>query len=159
MVKIVQLEPGIAAAPQLADADFGDIAARGFRSVVNIRPDGEAPGQLANAQAKRTAVRHGLTFRHLPVMSVNVTDEDVVEEFARMMDELPRPILFYCGSAMRSTTLWAQVAAPRLGVDAVLTAAREGGFDLEVLRDTLNESAEWLGKPERELAPAAQSCS
>ncbi len=36
---------------------------RGFRPVVNIRPD-ESPGQFPNAQAEAAAHRHGLEFRH-----------------------------------------------------------------------------------------------
>lgn len=149
MVKIVQLETDIAAAPQLVEADFAHVAARGFRSVVNIRPDGEAPDQLPNAEAKRAAEHHGLTFRHLPVMSFTVTDEAVVDDFARLMDDLPGPILFYCGSAMRCTTLWTQAAAPRLGIDRALSVARDAGHDLELLRETLEERAHW-----RDSAPA-----
>ena len=41
MVNIVQLEPDIAVAPQLVEADFAVIAACGFRSVVNNRPEGQ----------------------------------------------------------------------------------------------------------------------
>ena len=160
MVRIVQLEPDIAAAPQLAEADFADIAARGFRSVVNIRPDGEAPDQLPNAQAKNAAQRHGLTFRHLPVMSVNVTDDDVVDGFARLMDELPGPILFYCGSATRCTTLWTQAAAPRIGVDDALSVAREAGHDLDFLREVLEERADWLdATPAQAAGDRAQSAA
>jgi sulfide:quinone oxidoreductase len=157
MVKIVHLEPDVAAAPQLTEADFADIAARGFRSVVNIRPDGEAPDQLPNAHAKRTAERHGLGFRHLPVMSVNVTDDDVVDDFARLMDDLPGPILFYCGSATRCTTLWTQAVAPRIGVDEALSVAREAGHDLSFLRDLLEERADWRdATPAQAAATAAQ---
>ncbi len=143
MLTVIPLETGIAAAPQLVEADFADLAARGFRSVVNIRPDGEAAGQLPNAQAARVAERHGLTFRHMPVMGFNATDDEVVHGFARLMDELPAPILFYCGSATRCTTLWTQAAAPRIGIDAALAVAREAGHDLDFLRETIEERIDW----------------
>ncbi len=160
MVKIVQLEPEIAAASQLAEADFAHVAARGFRSVVNIRPDGEAPDQLPNARAKHAAERHGLTFRHLPVMSVNVTDDNVVDGFAQLVDDLPGPILFYCGSATRCTTLWTQVAAPRIGIDAALSVARAAGHDLDFLREMLEERVDWLdATPAQVATSAAQSAA
>ena len=143
MVDIIQLEPDIAVAPQLVEADFAEIAARGFRSVVNNRPDGEAPDQLANAQAAAAAHRHGLTFRYQPVKNASATDDDVVSTFARLVDELPGPILFYCRTGTRCTILWTQVAAPRLGVDAALSIAQDAGYELDVLRDTLLER-EWL---------------
>lgn len=144
MVDITHLEPDIAIAPRLLEADFAEIAARGFRSVVNILPDGETPDQLPNARAEAAARRHGLAFHYHPVMMIDVTEDDVVEAFARLMDEMPAPILVYCKSGGRSTTLWAQVAASRLGVDQALAVARSAGFDLEVLRDSLAERGEWL---------------
>lgn len=147
MVKIIQLEPGIAVAPQLVEADFVEIAARGFRAVVNNRPDDEVAGQLPNAQAEAAARRHGLEFRYQPVCNVNATDDDVVDDFGRLMDELPGPILFYCRSGTRCTTLWTQAAAPRLGVDEALATAREAGYDLEFLRETLAEREDWRSAP------------
>jgi sulfide:quinone oxidoreductase len=159
-LKIVRLEADIAAAPQLVEADFAEVAARGFRSVVNIRPDGEAPDQLPSGEARRAAERQGLTFRHLPVMSLNATDDDVVDDFARLMEALPGPILFYCGSATRCTTLWTQAAAPRIGVDEALAVAREAGHDLEFLRETIEERIDWLNAaPARAPVVAAASAA
>lgn len=143
MPKIQQVEPDVAVAPQLAEADFAVVAARGFRSVVAIRPDGEAPDQLANARAAAAAKRHGLAFSYLPVMSVAVTDAEVVDRFARLRNDLPGPILFYCGTGVRCMALWAQTAAPRLGIEAALAAARNAGHDLDILRDTLAERVAW----------------
>lgn len=160
MLRLVHLEADVAAAPQLVEADFADVAARGFRSVVNIRPDGEAPDQLPGAEAARIADGLGLEFRHLPVMSLNATDDDVVEDFAQLMNELPGPILFYCGSATRCTTLWTQAAAPRIGVDRALAVARNAGHDLEFLRETIEERGAWRDdRPVREQAAAEQSAA
>lgn len=143
MVEIVQLERNIAVAPQLAEADFAEIAARGFRWVVNNRPDGEAPDQLPNARAEAAARRHGLEFRYQPVKNINVTDDDVVDAFARLIDDLPGPILFYCRTGTRCATLWTQVAAVRLGVDEALAVAARAGYELDFLRDMLAER-HWL---------------
>jgi sulfide:quinone oxidoreductase len=145
VVKIIQLEAGIAVAPQLVESDFAEIARRGFRSVVANRPDGEAPDQLRQAQAATAAGRQGLAFRYFPVKSANITDDDVVDTFARLIDDLPGPILLYCGTSTRSAVLWSQAAAPRLGVDGVLSVAHNAGYDLEFLRDTLVERGDWVG--------------
>lgn len=145
MAKIVQLDPTVSVAPQLVQSDFAEIAARGFRSVVNNRPDGEAADQLPNAEAEALARRNGLEFRYQPVRNVNVTDDDVVAAFGRLIEELPAPILFYCRSGTRCTTLWTQVSAPRLGVDSALQIARQAGYNLEPLRETLEARAG--GKP------------
>lgn len=139
MAKIVQLDPQVSVSPQLVEADFAEIAARGYRSVVDNRPDGEAPDQLPNQQAEALARQHGLEFRYQPVRNANVTDDDVVAAFAKLMDELPTPILFYCRSGTRCATLWTQVQSPRLGVDSALRIARNAGYNLDGLRDTLEE--------------------
>jgi uncharacterized protein (TIGR01244 family) len=142
MARIAQLEPDIFVAWQLVESDFADLAAGGFRSVVNNRPDGEAPDQLPNAQAEAAAQRHGLHFRFLPVSSVTVTNDDVVDTFACLMVELPRPILFYCRTGTRCTMVWAQASVGRFGVDKVLEIAARAGYDLQVLRDDLVELVE-----------------
>ena len=141
MAKIVQLESGVYVASQLVESDFAGIAARGFRSVVNNRPDHEAPDQLLNERAEAATTGHGMQFRFLPVDNLSVTDDAPVKAFARLMDDLPRPTLFYCRSGTRCTILWAQVAVLRLGVATTLEIASKAGYDLEVLRDRLTERA------------------
>jgi sulfide:quinone oxidoreductase len=139
MAKLIQLETGIFVAAQLVEADFAEAAARGFRSVVNNRPDGESPDQLSNDRAKAAALRHGLQYRYQPVENMNVTDEEVVDAQARLINALPGPILFYCRSGTRCAILWAQVSAPRLGVASTLEVASKAGYDLEVIREQLTE--------------------
>ena len=70
-----------------------------------------------------------------------MTDEAVVEDFARLLNDLPGPILFYCRSGTRCTALWAQASVGRLGVARTLEIAAKAGYDLEVLRDRLEERA------------------
>jgi sulfide:quinone oxidoreductase len=57
VAKFVKLDPQVSVSPQLVAADFAEAAARGFRSVVNNRPDGEAADQLPNAEAAALAQR------------------------------------------------------------------------------------------------------
>jgi sulfide:quinone oxidoreductase len=139
VVKIVQLEPNVFVAPQLAETDFIEIAAKGFRSVVNNRPDGEAPGQMRNLRAEIAATGLGLKFCHQPVAMADVTDGAAVTGFARLMDDLPGPILFYCGSGTRCTILWAQASVRRLGISLTLEIAAQAGYNLEVVRDELEK--------------------
>jgi sulfide:quinone oxidoreductase len=141
VAKIVKLDQVVSVSPQIVEADFAEIAARGFRSVVDNRPDGEAPDQLPSTEAEALARQHGLEFRYQPVRNADVTDEDVVASFAQVMHELPPPILFYCRSGTRCTTLWLQASVAKLGVDPALRIAREAGYNLEPLRDTLEERA------------------
>ncbi len=141
MARIAQLESDVFVAWQLVESDFATLAAQGFRSVVNNRPDGETPGQLPSAQAQAAARRHGLQFRYQPVDGLTVTDDDVVDAFARTLAELPRPILFYCRSGTRCSMVWSQAMVGGLGVETVLQSAARAGYDLEDLREDLIDRA------------------
>jgi uncharacterized protein (TIGR01244 family) len=105
------IAPDVCVAPQLGPAAMAEAARAGFKSVVNNRPDFEGgPGQPTNAVMEAAARAAGLEYRFLPVESAYQTPEEVAA-FARLMDELPRPVLLFCRSGARSARLFQQAAA------------------------------------------------
>ena len=143
MDRIARLTPFLSVTDQLAPEDVVRAAAMGFRAIVNNRPDGEAQEQPAGASIEAEARRHGLDYRHIPVVSGQVSEANVAE-FAAAMDAMKGPVLAFCRTGTRSTTLWALSQAPRLSPEAILHAAQEAGYNLEALRDRLERA--WLGK-------------
>jgi sulfide:quinone oxidoreductase len=143
-MRIAQLTPFLSVSPQLAEADLGILAAQGFRSVVDNRPDGEAEDQPPSAVLAAAAERVGLAYRHLPVVSGQVTDEDVAA-FARALAELKGPVLAFCRTGTRSATLWALSEAWHLDPAAILAAAAGAGYDLAGLRPRLEAAAAAAG--------------
>ena len=141
MQRIVNLTPDIAVTGELQPDDLAQVAALGFRSLVNNRPDGEDEGQLPAELARDIATSLGLAYHHLPVRGYDVSDEDVVDAFAKLSAGLKGPVLYYCRSGTRCTLLWAQSAAPRLGVEAVTAIAARAGYDVSVVRDEMEERA------------------
>jgi uncharacterized protein (TIGR01244 family) len=75
---------------------------------MNNRPDGESMGQPLSADLTKTAEDLGMTFLHFPVDPRSITEQDV-QEFAKACDELERPLLIFCRSGARSTTIWEMV--------------------------------------------------
>ena len=63
--------------PQISPGDAAAIAAMGFRSLICNRPDGEAPDQTPYAVIEAEAADAGLAFRHIPVVSGAMTQDDV----------------------------------------------------------------------------------
>jgi sulfide:quinone oxidoreductase len=147
MARLIQLDTDVYVAPQLVAEDFDEIAARGFRAVVDNRPDGEVPEQLPAAAAERETVARGMAFAYQPVPNLDVTDDDVVAAFAGLLDSLPRPVLFYCRSGTRCTLLWAQASAARLGSDAVIAMAAKAGYDITAIADILEQRAAMQARP------------
>jgi sulfide:quinone oxidoreductase len=140
-MRITPLTPFLSVSPQIAAQDLGILAAQGFRSVICNRPDGEAEDQPANAELAAAAARLGLAWRHLPVVSGKVTDSDV-EAFARTLAEVKGPVLAFCRTGTRSTTLWALSEAWHLDPEAILQTTKAAGYDLSSLRSRLDARAQ-----------------
>ena len=103
--------PDVCVAPQLTPAAMAEAARAGFRSVVNNRPDFEhGPEQPTNAAIEAAAREVGLEYRFLPVAGSYQSPEEIAA-FARLLAELPRPLLMFCRSGTRSANLFRQAAA------------------------------------------------
>ena len=85
---------------------MAEAAKAGFKSIINNRPDFEhGPDQPTSAQIEAAARAAGLEYRHLPVDGGYQSPEQIAA-FARLLQELPRPILAFCRSGARSTRLY-----------------------------------------------------
>jgi sulfide:quinone oxidoreductase len=140
----------LSVAPQLLAADMRAVAEAGFRSLVCNRPDGEAGDQPNYAELERAAIEHGLQMRFLPAESGKVSDQQGVA-FGALMAELPKPVLAFCRTGMRSTTMWALSQAGQMPLPQIIERASKAGFDLKgVVRRIANG-----GKTPVEVADAS----
>ena len=125
----------LSVAAQIEVTDVATLAARGFHSIINNRPDGEADDQPSSAAMEAAARHAGLDYRYIPVISGQVSDSQA-QDFAAALAELPGPVLAFCRSGMRSTMLWAlQADAP---ADAIVQTAHNAGYDLAALHARLS---------------------
>ena len=99
------IAPDVCVAPQLTPGAMAEAAQTGFKSVVN-RPDFEhGPDQPTNAEIEAAARAAGLEYRFLPVQSAYQSPEEIAA-MAKLLAELPRPMLMFCRSGARSTRLY-----------------------------------------------------
>ena len=132
------LTPELSVAPQLAAADMPAVAQAGFRAVICNRPDGEGADQPLFTEIERAATGQGLLIRYLPAESGKVTDAQGTA-FGALMAELPKPVLAFCRTGMRSTTMWALSQASQLPLPQIIQQASAAGFDLKgVVRRIVN---------------------
>ncbi|MEE4463653.1 TIGR01244 family sulfur transferase, partial [Azotobacter chroococcum] len=151
MQPIKRLTPFIGVAAQLEPTDMGLLAASGYRCVINNRPDNEGEGQPSSEALRIAAEDSGLEYHHLPVVSGRISDEDVAA-FRGMLDRVKGPVLAFCRTGTRSTTLWALAEAHHLDPDALLQTAKAAGYDLTALQPRLEQR--WQSLPNQPLAPA-----
>jgi len=93
-------------AGQITPDDIQEIVAQGYQSIINNRPDSEGgPSQPLNSEIEAAAIKAGLKYEYLPVISGQMTREQV-EKMAQLLETLPKPILAFCRSGARSSNLF-----------------------------------------------------
>lgn len=131
-----QLTPQLTVAQQITAADLAALAHQGFRTVINNRPDGEAEGQPLSADIAAEASRLGMVFVEMPVSSSGITNQNV-SDFGEQLVTAETPILAFCRTGTRSTTLWALNAAMTQEVEQIIATAKLAGYDLSKSRERL----------------------
>jgi uncharacterized protein (TIGR01244 family) len=129
-----QLEEGMFVAGQIRPEDVPEFAARGIRTIVNNRPDGEAPGQPEGAAIARAAEAAGIAYAAIPVTRLT---SDAVDEMRAVLERADGPVLAFCAVGARSTYLWALARAGELDADELEVRAAEAGYDLAPIRPYL----------------------
>lgn len=122
---------------QIDAQDMATLAERGFRAVIDNRPDMEVgPEQSSEAMAK-AAQAAGLQFLYLPIIPGQFTP-DLIAAMAEALADLEGPVYAYCRSGTRSTTLWALTQAGKVGAEEILQQAAGAGYDLRGIAAYLN---------------------
>ena len=124
------IDRNLSVSEQIASHDIAAIASAGFKSVICNRPDGEGADQPVFAEIETAARAAGLTAAYLPIVSGKVSDDDATA-FGLLVDKLPKPVLAYCRTGTRSTTLWSLSEGARgRPLPEILWAAKTAGYDM-----------------------------
>lgn len=124
---------------QILPGQLAELKAAGYRAIICNRPDGEGNDQPVFAEIESAARAAGIDAHYLPAESGKVTDEQGVA-FGQLLATLPKPVLAYCRTGMRSTTMWALSQAGQQPLPQIVDAARKAGFDMKgVVRRIANQ--------------------
>jgi len=100
------LSDNVAAAGQIAPSDIPAIAAHGFKTIINNRPDGEGgAAQPSSAEIERAARAAGLSYFHLPVVSGQFTPDQVGDMYSHLKGAAT-PVFAFCRSGARTEHLF-----------------------------------------------------
>jgi uncharacterized protein (TIGR01244 family) len=95
-----------ATAPQLEPQHMAQVAAAGFKTLINNRPDGEAgPMQPTSAQMEVAARAAGMNYHFFPVV-MGQMNEQHARDFSALLATIEGPVLAYCRTGTRSSYLW-----------------------------------------------------
>lgn len=103
---------GVFVRDQIKLDTVGALNGEGYRTIVNLRPNGEEPGQPTSAAVADAAAKAGLSYVYIPTPHGDIPDS-VVEEMARTLAASGRPAVLYCRSGKRAARVWALAEASR----------------------------------------------
>ncbi len=130
------ITPRYAVSPQISVDDLDAAKAAGFTTIICNRPDPEVPPSHQATAIGAAAKAAGLAFEVLELTHQTMTPDNIARQRA-IVEGAQGPVLAYCASGTRCTVVWALGHVADLGVDGVLQKARDAGYDLEGLRQTL----------------------
>jgi sulfide:quinone oxidoreductase len=139
VIQAKTLAGGISVAGQIQPEDMKALATT-FRTIINNRPDGEEAGQPSSAEIEAEARRVGLQYAFIPIDPGQLTEQAIIG-FTEVLADAPPPILAFCRTGTRSTSLWALSQAGRRHPEEVLKIAADAGYDLSALKSRLEERA------------------
>jgi uncharacterized protein (TIGR01244 family) len=137
-----QLTDTIYVAPQISLAEVAEAQAMGVTVIINNRPDGEEPGQLAGADIETAARAAGIAYAAVPVTHAGFSPWQLDGMADALAQAEGGKVLAYCRSGTRSTLLWALTQA-RAGhdPDALAEKAAAAGYDLASVRQIMDALA------------------
>ena len=84
--------------------EIAELAAQGCQMLINNRPNGESPDQPSSDKLQAEAQRHGMGYRHIPVVPGQATDEDA-RAFADAVRQSDGPVVAFCRTGGRAAAL------------------------------------------------------
>jgi uncharacterized protein (TIGR01244 family) len=135
---VKRINDHVSVSSQISPEDMPALKAAGFSTVINNRPDGEAPGQASSATMQAAAAAAGLGYHFIPLGREGVSPE-MIEETKAVLEGSTGPVFCYCRSGTRSTTLWALSQAGKMPAQEIVAAAAHAGYDMSHLLGHLSQ--------------------
>jgi len=135
---VKRINDHVSVSPQISPADFPALKALGFTAVINNRPDGESPDQPSSAVMQAAAETAGLSYHFIPLGRDGVSPQ-MVDAETEALEGSAGPVLAFCRSGTRSTTLWALSQAGKVPAQEIVTAAAHAGYDISHLLGHLSQ--------------------
>lgn len=105
-IEFKELTRGVWLTSQITLDDISKGRLHGVKTLVDLRPDGEATDQPPAAAIQDAIKNSGMKFSYIPVPHGTIPN-DAVLQLQKLLREQPNPILLYCRSGNRAARTWA----------------------------------------------------
>lgn len=137
-MELKRINDDVSVAPQISPDDMPALKAAGFTTIINNRPDGESFDQPSSDAMKVAAEAAGLAYHYIPLGRDGVSPQ-MVEETEAAFEGSDGPVLAFCRSGTRSTTLWALSQAGKMPAQEIVAQAAHAGYDMSHLLGHLSQ--------------------
>ncbi len=127
-MNIVKLTDNVAVSAQITPEDVVEIAAAGFKVLINNRPDGEELNQPTSAAMAAAAQAVGMEYHHMPITAPGFPGPDF-DAMSDLLDDPARPVLAFCRTGTRCANMWV-AGCDEAARECAMTAAEQRGYDL-----------------------------
>jgi len=139
-LQISRLTGTVQVSGQILPEHMQALKQQGIRTVIDMRPDGEAADVPPSSVMAQAAQQAGLQFNYVPVPLGSSVPPAAADALAQLLARAPQPVLLYCRSGMRVTRAWALAEAARPGgldAAAILQHARDAGRPVDELGEQI----------------------
>lgn len=140
-MELREIEPGYVVSPQIESGDVVTLAAAGFRTIINNRPDIENPASCTAAAIRAVVEAAGLTFVDNP-LTHGAIDAPQAQKQREAIESADGPVFAYCATGNRCTIIWAMAMAGRRPADELIEAGARWGYNLEPYRARIDALAD-----------------
>lgn len=143
----------LSAGRQPAAEEFEVLRAAGFKSVVNLREEGEDEQPLSPLDERKLTSKLGMGYGHIPVSGKDIKPEQV-KKFQRELARLPKPVYVHCKAGTRAGAFIAMHIGVTEGLtgEQALDLAKDAGCKM-----TMPEIVEFVTKYVDEQNSASSS--
>lgn len=100
-----QNEHPVSVSGQVQALNLQALADAGIKTIINNRPDDEAPDQPRSADIAQAARQLGFAYFHIP-FTAGTMAQSHVQEFADVYNAAEKPVHLFCRTGNRSTGLY-----------------------------------------------------
>lgn len=127
---VTAISEKLSVSPQPSIETIQSLYGRGFRTLINNRPDDEDSAQPGTQGESQEAKHCKLSYAFIPVTLGTITEADV-RAFQRAVDESEGPVFAHCKTGTRSLSLYliGEVLDGRMSADAVVEFGHVRGFN------------------------------
>ena len=133
--KLTEITDRVFLTSQLKPSSMRYLRQRQIKTVIDMRPDGEAADQPSSEQMMRMAEVMNMKFFYIPVPHEGIPNE-AVDSLQSALKTVDEPVVLYCRTGRRAARLFALAKASQGGgpnADEILGLVRAAGFEGEDL--------------------------